>query len=127
MKRVIALNFGLIATLGFLMFNGLVPQILWQAWHPLAALAALAALGVVLLVVGAGDWAAWISNHMTRFGMIGTLIGMIGGLTGLNFSGADVAGMATELVHQTGFAFISTLVGVIGNIWLNLNTRIKGV
>ncbi len=124
MKRIVVLNVAASAAFGFVLFMGVL-QLPLNLW-PVYALVALILISVLLMLLGREGDAKWVANHMTRFGMIGTLIGMIGGLGGLTFSGSDVAVMATELVHNTALAFYSTLIGVVGNIWLNLNLRIKG-
>lgn len=127
MNKLIVLNAGVLALVGFLWIGGYVSiATMGTALWPALILFGLTAAGVVALLLGFETDSKWISNHMTRFGMIGTLLGMVGGLSGLQFSGTDIAGMATELVHHTAFAFVSTLAGVMGNIWLNLNLRIKG-
>ena len=122
--RLAIINAALAAAIGFLVMNGyFVDAFFGTAKYPCWVLLSLTAIALTLMFFRHFEDAKWISNHMTRFGMIGTLIGMIQGLSSLEFTTADVAAMATQLAQHTGYAFYSTLFGVLGNIWLNFNLR----
>jgi hypothetical protein len=122
MKRVIVLNIGLVAAISLLIITGYITNIFFGGFAiPVWVLTGLTVYGIACIFFNDLEKAKWLSNHMTRFGMIGTLFGMINGLSSLEFTTTDVANMATELAHHTAYAFYSTLFGVLGNIWINYN------
>lgn len=122
--RLGIINIALAAVLSFLVINDYFAEAFFGvARYPCWTLIGLTLIALLLMFTKHFEGAKWISNHMTRFGMLGTLIGMIQGMTALEFVQADVASMATQLAHHIGFAFYSTLFGVLGNIWLNFNLK----
>lgn len=124
MNRLIALNFGMAAAIAFLFYMGLLDFLLTvPTIYVSSTLLAITALGVISRLVGSAKWARWIANHMTRFGMLGTGVGIVVGLTGLSFTGTNVE-IAKELMGHLGYAFLSMILGLCGNIWLNLNARL---
>lgn len=69
-----------------------------------------------------------IANSLVLLGLIGTVVGFVIALSGINpDSVADVAAigpMVSKLLEGMGVALYTTLVGSVLNIWLMLNHRI---
>jgi len=70
----------------------------------------------------------YIANSLVFLGLIGTVIGFIIGLTGIDASAAKdadkIAPMISELIIGMSVALYTTLLGAVLNIWLNVNLRI---
>ncbi len=69
-----------------------------------------------------------IANLLVFLGLIGTVIGFIVALSGVNaqaVSQADsVATMVATLIQGMSIALYTTLLGAVLNVWLNVNYRI---
>ena len=69
-----------------------------------------------------------IANLLVFLGLIGTVIGFIIALSGVNaqaVSQADsVATMVSTLIQGMSVALYTTLLGAVLNVWLNINYRI---
>jgi len=69
-----------------------------------------------------------IANMLVFLGLIGTVIGFIIALSGVNaeaVSQADsVATMVSTLIQGMSIALYTTLLGAVLNVWLNINYRI---
>lgn len=69
-----------------------------------------------------------IANMLVFLGLIGTVIGFIIALSGVNaeaVSQADsVATMVSTLIQGMSVALYTTLLGAVLNVWLNINYRI---
>ncbi len=69
-----------------------------------------------------------IANMLVFLGLIGTVIGFIIALSGVNpeaVSQSDsVATMVTTLIQGMSVALYTTLLGAVLNVWLNINHRI---
>lgn len=70
----------------------------------------------------------YIANSLVFLGLIGTVIGFIIGLSGIDATAvkdADkIAPMISELILGMSVALYTTLLGAVLNIWLNVNLRI---
>ena len=69
-----------------------------------------------------------IANMLVFLGLIGTVIGFIIALSGVEpeaVSQADsVAAMVTKLIQGMSVALYTTLLGAVLNVWLNINHRL---
>lgn len=69
-----------------------------------------------------------IANLLVFLGLIGTVIGFIIALSGVNaqaVSQADsVASMVATLIQGMSIALYTTLLGAVLNVWLNINYRV---
>ncbi len=69
-----------------------------------------------------------VANLLVFLGLIGTVIGFIIALSGVDpdaVSQADsVAAMVTTLIQGMSVALYTTLLGAVLNVWLNINYRI---
>jgi biopolymer transport protein ExbB/TolQ len=69
-----------------------------------------------------------IANALVLLGLIGTVIGFIIALSGVNPAEAKsadaVAGIVTTLINGMSVALYTTLVGAVLHIWLIVNYRI---
>ena len=69
-----------------------------------------------------------ISNSLVFLGLIGTVIGFIIGLSGIDAAATTdvdkVAPMITQLINGMSVALYTTLLGAVLSIWLNVNVRI---
>jgi biopolymer transport protein ExbB/TolQ len=70
----------------------------------------------------------YIANSLVFLGLIGTVIGFIIGLSGIDAAATKdvdkIAPMITELINGMSVALYTTLLGALLNIWLNVNLRI---
>lgn len=70
----------------------------------------------------------YIANALVFLGLIGTVIGFIVGLTGIDANAAQdvdkIAPMVSELINGMSVALYTTLLGAVLNLWLNMNLRI---
>lgn len=70
----------------------------------------------------------YIANSLVFLGLIGTVIGFIIGLSGIDATVTTdvekIAPMITELINGMSVALYTTLLGAVLNIWLNVNLRI---
>ncbi len=70
----------------------------------------------------------YVANSLVFLGLIGTVIGFIIGLSGIDPAATTdvdkIAPMISELITGMSIALYTTLLGAILNIWLNLNLRI---
>lgn len=70
----------------------------------------------------------FLANALVFLGLIGTVIGFIIGLSGIDAAATSdvdkIAPMITELINGMSVALYTTLLGAVLNIWLNLNVRI---
>lgn len=69
-----------------------------------------------------------ISNSLVFLGLIGTVVGFIIGLSGIDANAASdvnkVSAMITQLINGMSVALYTTLLGAVLNIWLNVNIRL---
>lgn len=69
-----------------------------------------------------------LANHLVLLGLIGTVVGFIMALSGVDpdrvGDAAAIAPMVSSLIAGMGVALNTTLVGSILNIWLMLNVRL---
>jgi len=70
----------------------------------------------------------YIANSLVFLGLIGTVIGFIIGLSGIDAAATKdvdkIAPMITELINGMSVALYTTLLGAVLNIWLSINLRI---
>ncbi len=70
----------------------------------------------------------YIANSLVFLGLIGTVIGFIIGLSGIDAQATKnvdkIAPMITDLINGMSVALYTTLLGAVLNIWLNINIRI---
>jgi MotA/TolQ/ExbB proton channel family len=70
----------------------------------------------------------YVANSLVFLGLIGTVIGFIIGLSGIDAAATKdvdkIAPMITELINGMSVALYTTLLGAVLNIWLNVNLRI---
>ena len=70
----------------------------------------------------------FLANALVFLGLIGTVIGFIIGLSGIDAAATSdvdkIAPMITELINGMSVALYTTLLGAVLNIWLNVNLRI---
>lgn len=70
----------------------------------------------------------YIANSLVFLGLIGTVIGFIIGLSGIDAAATTnvdkIAPMITKLINGMSVALYTTLLGAVLNIWLNINLRI---
>lgn len=70
----------------------------------------------------------FLANALVFLGLIGTVIGFIIGLSGIDAAATSdvdkIAPMITELINGMSVALYTTLLGAVLNIWLNMNVRI---
>lgn len=70
----------------------------------------------------------YVANSLVFLGLIGTVIGFIIGLSGIDATATTdvdkIAPMITELINGMSVALYTTLLGAVLNIWLNVNLRI---
>lgn len=69
-----------------------------------------------------------VANLLVFLGLIGTVIGFIIALSGVNAEAASqadsVATMVSTLIQGMSVALYTTLLGAVLNVWLNINHRI---
>lgn len=69
-----------------------------------------------------------IANALVMLGLIGTVVGFVIALSGVNAAGANdansVSGMVNTLIQGMGVALYTTLVGSVLNLWLGANYQI---
>lgn len=89
-----------------------------------AALAGSLKLKLTSRVAGVRQFA----NNLVLLGLIGTVVGFIMALSGVNpdtvGDAAAIAPMVSSLITGMGVALYTTLVGSVLNIWLMLNCRL---
>jgi hypothetical protein len=70
----------------------------------------------------------YVANSLVFLGLIGTVIGFIIGLSGIDAAATKdvekIAPMITELINGMSVALYTTLLGAVLNIWLSVNLRI---
>lgn len=70
----------------------------------------------------------YVANSLVLLGLIGTVIGFIIGLSGIDAAATKdvdkIAPMITELINGMSVALYTTLLGAVLNIWLSVNLRI---
>lgn len=70
----------------------------------------------------------YIANSLVFLGLIGTVIGFILGLSGIDAAATKdvdkIAPMITDLINGMSVALYTTLLGAVLNLWLNVNLRI---
>ncbi len=68
------------------------------------------------------DKADWLRRRLVSFGFIGTMLGFIIALSGVNADSANsidaIRPMVTQLISGMGVALFTTLVGLITSEWL---------
>ncbi len=92
---------------------------------------AMAALGIICIYLKRWRDAQWLSTHVVRIGLLGTVIGLI-----VAFSAAASAGgsadpsqirpMIASVVDGMYVSLYATLLGIGTNLWLKINLRLLG-
>lgn len=82
----------------------------------------LLVLALALMAFDQWHRAKWITKHMTAFGLVGTVIGVIEAFTHANYGG-DAKSALASVGLGIGLALFSTLSGILGYLWLDLVTR----
>ena len=89
-----------------------------------ASLAASLRLKLTSRIAGVRQYA----NNLVLLGLIGTVVGFIMALSGVNPDTvgdvSSIAPMVSSLIQGMGVALYTTLVGSVLNIWLMLNCRL---
>lgn len=88
-------------------------------------------IGVIFVM---GLWAAWQGNWervrwiggvLVMMGLIGTVVGFVMALSGVNpaqvHNVGSISPMVATLLHGMSTALYTTLVGSVGYLWLSLN------
>ncbi len=79
-------------------------------------------VGVIAIGAHRRHLARYIEHKLVMLGLIGTVIGFIIALRGIDPGASGdldaVAGMVTQLIRGLGVAMFTTLVGSIGSVWL---------
>jgi len=69
-----------------------------------------------------------IANTLVMLGLIGTVVGFVMALKGIDASGANdtnaIGSMVGSMIHGMGVALYTTLVGSVLNLWLGANYQI---
>lgn len=70
-------------------------------------------------------WIKWIANSLVLLGLVGTVVGFIIALSGINPSLVTdvsvIAKVVSTLISGMGTALYTTLVGAVFNLWLSAN------
>ncbi len=77
----------------------------------------------VFYAVGGARLAELTPGLMTSLGILGTFLGLVMGLSGLNLNAADTSALLSameQLIGGMSTAFLTSIVGVIGSICFNL-------
>lgn len=93
-----------------------------------AASGASATRALELRLFGRIQFIRYIANALVMLGLIGTVVGFVLALRGVDASvagdAAAVGGMVGTLLHGMGVALYTTLVGSVLNLWLTANYQI---
>ena len=93
----------------------------------------IAGIFLIGLVLAANrDWEGveWIADKLVFLGLLGTVVGFIIALSGVDPATAGetsaITPMVAKLISGMGTALHTTLVGAIGYLWLELNQKLAG-
>ena len=84
--------------------------------------------GLVYAAFGKWGTVEWIADKLVFLGLLGTVLGFIIALSGVDPAtvgeASAIAPMVARLIDGMGTALHTTLVGAIGYVWLDLNQRL---
>lgn len=129
--RLAAVNLAGLALLGGAAARGWITEV----WHGDSSRLSVAIAALFLVGLGfslksgvALRTLRWIASALVMLGLIGTVVGFIEALLGVNATTAGdpaaIAPMVAALVSGMGTALYTTLIGATLNLWLLLNVRI---
>lgn len=108
--------------------NGWVARMFLADASYLCVVIALAFTAANVCVLFAREWAAWLGQQLVLLGLIGTVLGFVLALGGIDASSAGdlnaVGRMIGALVQGMGTALWTTLAGAIGFLWIDLLLRV---
>jgi hypothetical protein len=91
------------------------------------SIVAVGAIGTLYVFLRRWSDAAWIAKHVVRFGLLGTVVGLIMAFSHARSVGADadaIQGMVGQVVDGMYVALYATFMGVGVNLWLKLNMKL---
>lgn len=93
-------------------------------------IAAAFVMGLGAVLRKSWRWANWIARALVMLGLIGTVLGFIIALSGVDPERARdldaVTPMIATLIDGMGMALYTTLVGSAGNLWLRFTVVVLG-
>jgi hypothetical protein len=87
-------------------------------------------IGVVCVFLQRWRDVQWISTHVVRIGLLGTVIGLIAAFSSVRGGGSNdpnqIREMITAVVDGMYISLYATLLGIGCNLWLKVNLRLLG-
>jgi len=87
-------------------------------------------LGIVCVFLQRWRDVQWISTHVVRIGLLGTVIGLIAAFASVRGGGTNdpnqIREMITAVVDGMYVSLYATLLGIGCNLWLKVNLRLLG-
>lgn len=87
-------------------------------------------LGIVCVFLQRWRDVQWISTHVVRIGLLGTVIGLIAAFASVRGGGSNdpnqIREMITAVVDGMYVSLYATLLGIGCNLWLKVNLRLLG-
>lgn len=130
--RLLAVNLTGFALLGGASSQGWVTHIVEADSSRLTlVIAALFMIGLYFVFRHSRANIIWIAHSLVVLGLIGTVIGFIQALSGVDVKATgdatSISPMVASLIAGMGTALYTTLVGAVCNLWLRLNLRLLEV
>jgi hypothetical protein len=117
------LNIAGAALLGVGFQQGLI-QTVWEGdqTHLSAVIFAIFLAGLISAAFNRHGFARFVERRLVLLGLIGTVIGFVIALAGVDPATAgdidQITGMVAGLISGLGTAMYTTLVGAVGSLWL---------
>jgi hypothetical protein len=87
-------------------------------------------IGVICVFLQRWRDVQWISTHVVRIGLLGTVIGLIAAFSSVRGGGSNdpnqIREMITAVVDGMYVSLYATLLGIGCNLWLKVNLRLLG-
>jgi len=88
----------------------------------------IGAFGIVSVFRQRWDDVQWIATHVVRFGLLGTVLGLIiafsAAATGGSTSPEEIKPMIAAVVSGMYVSLYATLLGIAVNLWLKINLKL---
>lgn len=98
----------------------------WLCW----LIVGIAALGIFCVFLRRWRDVQWLATHVVRFGLLGTVIGLIIAFSAARSGGSadpgEVRAMIASVVDGMYVSLYATLLGIGTNLWLKINMRLLG-
>jgi MotA/TolQ/ExbB proton channel family len=95
-----------------------------------ALITGIGLIGVVCVFLQRWRDVQWISTHVVRIGLLGTVIGLIAAFSSVRGGGSNdpnqIREMITAVVDGMYISLYATLLGIGCNLWLKVNLRLLG-